>query len=107
MRTKHDIVAEVREAAANGHREVQLLGQIVNHYDAPDDPGCDLTGLLEAVHAVDGIDRIRFASPHPRHFDDRFLEVLQRLPKICRHLPLPLHTSPTPLPQHLPPPPPT
>jgi hypothetical protein len=47
---------------------VQLLGQIVNHYDAPDDPGCDFTGLLEAVHAIDGIARIRFASPHPRHF---------------------------------------
>ena len=54
MRPKADILAEVREAAASGHREVQLLGQIVNHYEAPDDPACDFTGLLEAVHDVAG-----------------------------------------------------
>src|SRR5258705_5116889 len=95
MRPKRDILAEVREAAASGRREVHLLGQIVNHYDAPDDPGCDFTGLLEAVHDVDGIDRIRFASPHPRHFDDRFLESMQRLPKICRHLHLPVQSGST------------
>src|SRR3954447_20896489 len=56
MRPKADILAEVREAASTGRREVQLLGQIVNHYDAPDESGCDFTGLLEAIHAVDGIE---------------------------------------------------
>ena len=95
MRPKADILAEVREAAATGRREVQLLGQIVNRYEAPDDPGCDFTGLLEAVHAVDGIERIRFASPHPRHFDDRFLSAMARLPKICRHLHLPVQSGST------------
>jgi tRNA-2-methylthio-N6-dimethylallyladenosine synthase len=95
MRPKADILAEVREAAASGRSEVQLLGQIVNRYEAPDDPACDFTGLLEAVHAVDGIDRIRFASPHPRHFDDRFLDAMGRLPKICRHLHLPVQSGST------------
>jgi len=95
MRPKHDILAEVAEAAATGHREVQLLGQIVNHYEAPDDPGCDFTGLVEAIHGVAGIDRIRFASPHPRHFDDRFLAAMRRLPKICRHLHLPVQSGST------------
>jgi len=95
MRPRADILAEVREAAAGGRREVHLLGQIVNHYEAPDDPSCDFTGLLEAVHAVDGIERIRFASPHPRHFDDRFLEAMGRLPKICRHLHLPVQSGST------------
>ena len=95
MRPKADIVAEVREAAQRGHREVQLLGQIVNHYDAPDDPGCDFTGLLEAVHDVPGIERIRFASPHPRHVSDRFLAAMARLPKICRHLHLPVQSGST------------
>jgi tRNA-2-methylthio-N6-dimethylallyladenosine synthase len=95
MRPKQDILAEVREAAANGRREVQLLGQIVNHYDAPDDSGCDFTGLLEAVHDIEGIERIRFASPHPRHFDDRFLDAMGRLPKICRHLHLPVQSGST------------
>src|SRR3954470_12711881 len=95
MRPKADILAEVREAAATGHREVQLLGQIVNHYDAPDAPGTDFTALLEAIHDVDGIERIRFASPHPRHFDDRFFAAMARLPKICRHLHIPVQSGST------------
>jgi tRNA-2-methylthio-N6-dimethylallyladenosine synthase len=95
MRPKADILAEVREAAATGHREVQLLGQIVNHYAAPDDAACDFTALLEAVHAVDGIDRIRFASPHPRHVSPRFLDAMAALPKICRHLHLPVQSGST------------
>ena len=95
MRPKADILAEVREAAASGHREVQLLGQIVNHYAAPDDPSCDFSGLLEAVHAIDGVERIRFASPHPRHVSARFLATMARLPKICRHLHLPVQSGST------------
>src|SRR5881397_3615588 len=95
MRPKADILAEVREAAATGRREVQLLGQIVNHYSAPDDPDCDFSGLLEAVHDIDGIERIRFASPHPRHVSPRFLATMARLPKICRHLHLPVQSGST------------
>jgi tRNA-2-methylthio-N6-dimethylallyladenosine synthase len=95
MRPKADILAEVREAAAEGRREVQLLGQIVNHYAAPDDRACDFRGLLEAVHAVDGIERIRFASAHPRHVSARFLETMARLPQVCRHLHLPVQSGST------------
>src|SRR5438093_9621546 len=95
MRPKADILAEVREAADTGHREVQLLGQIVNHYAAPDDPSCDFSRLLEAVHAVDGVERIRFASPHPRHVTPRFLDTMARLPKVCRHLHLPVQSGST------------
>ncbi|MBI3402734.1 MAG: tRNA (N6-isopentenyl adenosine(37)-C2)-methylthiotransferase MiaB [Acidobacteria bacterium] len=95
MRLKVDILAEVAEAAATGHREVQLLGQIVNHYAAPDDPNCDFSGLLEAVHEVPGIDRIRFASPHPRHVTPRFLQTMTALPKVCRHLHLPVQSGST------------
>jgi tRNA-2-methylthio-N6-dimethylallyladenosine synthase len=95
MRPKADILAEVREAAGAGRREVQLLGQIVNHYAAPDDPQCDFSGLLEAIHEVDGIERIRFASPHPRHVSARFLNAMARLPKLCRHLHLPVQSGST------------
>ena len=95
MRPKADILAEVREAAGSGHREVQLLGQIVNHYAAPDEDGCDFSGLLEAIHEVDGVERIRFASPHPRHVSPRFLETMARSPKICRHLHLPVQSGST------------
>jgi tRNA-2-methylthio-N6-dimethylallyladenosine synthase len=95
MRPKADILAEVREAADRGRREVQLLGQIVNHYQAPDDLACDFAGLLEAVHEVPGIERIRFASPHPRHVSARLIEAYRALPKICRHLHLPVQSGST------------
>jgi tRNA-2-methylthio-N6-dimethylallyladenosine synthase len=95
MRPKSEIVAEVRQAVADGRPEVQLLGQIVNHYQAPDDPACDFLGLLAAVHDVPGLERIRFASPHPRHVDDRFLAGLAQLPKVCRHLHLPVQSGST------------
>ncbi len=95
MRPKGDILAEVRDAAASGRREVQLLGQIVNHYAAPDEPSCDFAGLLEAIHAIDGVERIRFASPHPRHVSARLLDAMARLPKVCRHLHLPVQSGST------------
>jgi tRNA-2-methylthio-N6-dimethylallyladenosine synthase len=95
MRARADILAEVREAVATGHREVQLLGQIVNHYAAPDDPACDFGALLEAIHNIEGVERIRFASPHPRHVTPEFLDAMARLPKICRHLHLPVQSGST------------
>ncbi len=95
MRAKAEILADVREAAASGRREVQLLGQIVNHYQAPDDPSCDFPRLLEAVHDIAGIDRIRFASPHPRHTSDRLIHAVRDLPKVCKHLHLPVQSGAT------------
>ena len=93
MRSRAEILADVREAADSGRREVQLLGQIVNHYQAPDDPSCDFPALLEAVHEVPGIDRIRFASPHPRHTGDRLIAAVRDLPKVCKHLHLPVQSG--------------
>src|SRR5437667_4918788 len=93
MRPKRDIVAEATEAAAGGHKEIQLLGQIVNHYQAPDDEGCDFAALLEAIHEVPGVERIRFASPHPRHVPMRLLEAMRDLPKVCQHLHLPAQSG--------------
>ena len=93
MRPVADIVAEVREAARQGRREVQLLGQIVNHYQAPDDPACDFAALLERASEVDGIARVRFASPHPRHVSDRLIAALRDLPKVCKHLHMPVQSG--------------
>lgn len=95
MRPKSEILREVREAADGGRREVQLLGQIVNHYQAPDDPACDFPALLEAVHEVPGIERIRFASPHPRHTTDRLIDAIRDLPKVCKHMHLPVQSGST------------
>jgi tRNA-2-methylthio-N6-dimethylallyladenosine synthase len=93
MRAKAEILADAREAAASGRREIQLLGQIVNHYQAPDDPSCDFPALLEAVHDISGIERIRFASPHPRHTSDRLINTVRDLPKVCKHLHLPVQSG--------------
>ena len=93
MRTKSDILAEAREAVSSGRREVQLLGQIVNHYRAPDDPACDFAQLLREVNAISGLERIRFASPHPRHTGTRLIEALRDLPKVCKHMHLPVQSG--------------
>ncbi|MCX6553341.1 MAG: tRNA (N6-isopentenyl adenosine(37)-C2)-methylthiotransferase MiaB [Acidobacteria bacterium] len=95
MRPKADIMAEVAGAVASGRREVQLLGQIVNHYQAPDDRACDFSGLLEAVNGVEGIARIRFASPHPRHVSDRLIDAIGNLPHVCKHIHLPVQSGST------------
>ena len=94
MRPARDIVADVRHAADTGAREVQLLGQIVNHYQAPDE-ACDFAELLARINDVPGIERIRFASPHPRHVTARMIEALRDLPKVCRHLHLPVQSGST------------
>ena len=95
MRPAAEIVAEARHAAATGAREIQLLGQIVNHYQAPDDRACDFAGLLERLNEIDGLERIRFASPHPRHVTPRMIEALRTLPKVARHLHLPVQSGST------------
>ncbi|MGH9254701.1 MAG: tRNA (N6-isopentenyl adenosine(37)-C2)-methylthiotransferase MiaB [Vicinamibacterales bacterium] len=95
MRAKADIVAEVRQAVETGHREIQLLGQIVNHYRAPDDSACDFAQLLAEVHEVPGVERIRFASPHPRHTGTRLIEMVRTLPKVCKHMHLPAQSGST------------
>ena len=95
MRPKADILDDVREAAASGRPEVQLLGQIVNHYQAPDDPSCDFAQLLADVNDVPGVERIRFASPHPRHTGQRLIEAVRDLPKVCKHLHLPVQSGST------------
>jgi tRNA-2-methylthio-N6-dimethylallyladenosine synthase len=95
MRARADILADVRDAVAGGRREVQLLGQIVNHYQAPDDPGCDFAQLLAEVNDIPGVERIRFASPHPRHTGARLIEAVRDLPKVCKHLHLPVQSGST------------
>ena len=95
MRRKADILADVREAVDSGRKEIQLLGQIVNHYVAPDDPGCDFADLLAAVNDVPGVERIRFASPHPRHTGARLIEAVRDLARVCKHLHLPVQSGST------------
>ncbi len=93
MRPLAEILDEVRQAVATGRPEIHLLGQIVNHYQAPDQPACDFPALLEAVCAIDGVRRVRFASPHPRHVTPRLIHAIRDLPAICKHLHLPVQSG--------------
>ncbi len=73
-RTMADILSECRQLALEGVKEITLLGQIVTSYGKRDLPACDgksgFVQLIEAVHSIDGLERIRFTSPHPKGYGD-------------------------------------
>jgi tRNA-2-methylthio-N6-dimethylallyladenosine synthase len=92
-----DIVAECRQLAERGVREITLLGQIVTSYGRRDYAHTGgvspFVQLIEQVHALDGIERIRFTSPHPRGFKQDLVEAYGRLPKLCEYVHLPLQSG--------------
>lgn len=92
-----DIVEEVRHLADKGVKEVTLLGQIVNLYGRTEFPRVDgkspFVQLLEAVHEVDGIERIRFTSPHPIGYRDDLVAAFTYLPKLCSHIHFPMQSG--------------
>ena len=92
-----DIVREVRELVAKGVREVTLLGQIVNLYGRHEfekrDGKSPFVQLLDAVHEVDGLRRLRFTSPHPIGFRADLVECYARLPKLMPHVHLPVQSG--------------
>lgn len=85
-----DILREVTEAADRGVTEVMLLGQTVNAYR---DGVENFASLLTKVSEVKGIRRIRFTSPHPRHYTDELLDVLTHNKKVCHHAHIPLQSG--------------
>ncbi len=96
-RPMDDIVAECRSLAERGVKEITLLGQIVTSYGRRDYAHTGgvtpFVQLLERVHALDGIERIRFTSPHPRGFKDDLVEAYGRLPKLCGYVHLPMQSG--------------
>jgi len=96
-RTIPDIVGECRELAARGVKEITLLGQIVTSYGKRDLPPKDghsaFVQLLEAVHEVEGIERIRFTSPHPKGYGDDLVAAYGRLPKLVESAHLPVQSG--------------
>jgi tRNA-2-methylthio-N6-dimethylallyladenosine synthase len=92
-----EIVGEVRHLAAHGVKEVTLLGQIVNLYGRTEFPKIDgkspFVQLLEAVHDVEGIERIRFTSPHPIGYRDDLIAAFTYLPKLCSHIHFPMQSG--------------
>jgi tRNA-2-methylthio-N6-dimethylallyladenosine synthase len=93
------IVREIEKAVAGGAREVILLGQNVNNYGrrfgggAGADEPRSFTELLRKVSAVEGLERIRFQSPHPLHMDEAFIEEFATNPKICKQIHIPLQSG--------------
>lgn len=99
-RTPEAIRAEIETLAAQGYKEVTLLGQNIDAYGR-DLPGSTpegrhlhtLTDLLYFVHDVPGIDRIRFATSHPRYFTERLIRACAELPKVCEHFHIPFQSG--------------
>src|SRR5438477_1400361 len=103
-RTISEIASEVRALVARGVKEVTLLGEIVKLYGRHEFPsGAAVAGrgpsispfvqLLEAVSAIDGLERLRFTSPHPIGFRDDLIDAFSRLPKLAEHVHLPLQSG--------------
>ena len=94
------IVSEIAKAVKTGAKEVMLLGQNVNNYGkhfTANDEQCNFTGLLQKISKIEGLERIRFTSPHPLHMDDEFLEEFANNPKICKQIHVPLQSGSTSL----------
>ena len=90
------ILKEVEKAANSGAKEIFLLGQNVNNYGrrfSADHPKINFTKLLRLVSEVEGVERIRFTSPHPLHMDDEFLEEFAKNRKICKSMHMPLQSG--------------
>lgn len=96
-RPMEEIVAECAGLAAQGVREITLLGQIVTSYGRRDYTHTDgispFVQLIERIHAIAGVARIRFTSPHPRGFKQDLVEAYARLPKLCPYVHLPLQSG--------------
>jgi tRNA-2-methylthio-N6-dimethylallyladenosine synthase len=96
-RTIDDIVSECRELVNRGVREVTLLGQIVTSYGRREigerDGKSAFVQLIEAVHEIDGLDRIRFTSPHPKGYGDDLIEAYGRLAKLCESAHIPVQSG--------------
>jgi tRNA-2-methylthio-N6-dimethylallyladenosine synthase len=92
-RPPEDIISEVRSIAGEGFREITLLGQNVNSYGRSCDKDIDFPDLLKRLHDIEGIERIRFVTSHPKDLSDSLIKSMAELPKVCEHIHLPLQSG--------------
>ncbi len=92
-RLPDEIILEVKELAAQGCREITLLGQNVNSYGRDLQEKVDFADLLQMVASITGILRIRYMTSHPRDFTEKMVKTIKREPKICEHFHLPLQAG--------------
>jgi tRNA-2-methylthio-N6-dimethylallyladenosine synthase len=84
------VVTEARSLVSRGTREITLIGQNVNSYS---DEGRDFSDLLSAVSAIDGLERVRFATSHPKDLSDRVISAVASLGPVCEHIHLPVQSG--------------
>ncbi len=96
-REPEEILCEIRNLVRDGVREVMLLGQNVNSYGKglPEDKACSFAQLLGQIAQINGLDRVRFMTSHPKDLSDELIAVMAKYPNICRHLHLPLQSGST------------
>lgn len=92
-RKPEDIISEAERLAADGVKELMLLGQNVNSYGKNLEPKVTFAELLHRVEAIPGIERIRFMTSHPKDLSDELIEMMKDSKKICRHIHLPLQSG--------------
>ena len=94
-RNPKDIIREIEKLSGDGVKEIMLLGQNVNSYGKNLDMPITFAQLLREVEKIDGIERIRFMTSHPKDLSDELIQVMKESKKICRHLHLPLQSGST------------
>lgn len=93
-RAAAEIISEIEAYAANGYKDITLLGQNVNSYkDEGQEKAIDFPELLKIINNIKGIERIRFMTSHPKDLSDRLIEAMASLDKVCGHLHLPLQSG--------------
>ena len=92
-RPPEEIIAEARALAAQGVKEITLLGQIVDRYGMDQTDYPDLSGLLRRLSNVDGIERLRFLTSHPNWMTDQLLDTVAELPKVMPHIEVPIQAG--------------
>ena len=94
-RSSEDIIKEVKKLVSDGVVEVMLLGQNVNSYGKTLSQDISFAQLLQKIEQIDGLQRIRFMTSHPKDLSDELIDVMRQSQKICRHLHLPLQSGST------------
>ena len=92
-RKPEDIVNEIKALVADGVVEIMLLGQNVNSYGVGLEEKVTFAELLKMVNDIEGLERIRFMTPHPKDLSDDLIEAMATLPKVCKHMHLPLQSG--------------
>ena len=94
-REPRDIIREIERLACDGVKEIMLLGQNVNSYGKTLDNPVSFAQLLKEIEKIDGIERIRYMTPHPKDFSEELLDVMSQSSKICNHIHFPLQSGST------------